>query len=120
MAQRRTTRSCLPGFLKTAAVVSAMLSGPLAAEEKKPAVMPSIQLGPHRISRWPAGTRSRPPHSTTNLSRCMLEYFTVENTAAFCAAAPDLGLAADHTDKAVAALRLARERVPDEGHLPAR
>jgi len=119
MAQRRDDTE-LPGrrdFLKTsAAVVSGLaLSGPLAAEEKKPAAMPSIQLGPHRISRlvagWnPVGGHS---HSTTNLSRCMLEYFTVENTAAFLLRCERQGISAwqyDHTDKAVAALRLAREK----------
>lgn len=110
----------LPGrrdFLKaSAAVVSGVaLGGPLAAQEKKAAAMPSIQLGSLRISRlvagWnPVGGHS---HSTTNLSRCMLEYFTVENTAEFLLRCEREGITAwqyDHTDKSVAALRLAREK----------
>ncbi len=98
-----------------AAVTGLTLSGTLRAEEKPAASLPSIPLGPHRISRLVAGWNPIGGHShaTLNLSRCMLEYFTVENTAEFLLRCEREGITAwqyDHTDKSVAALRLAREK----------
>ncbi len=77
--------------------------------------MPTIQLGPHRISRLVAGWNPVGGHShtTPDMARCMLEYFTVENTAKFLLQCESEGITAwqyDHTDKAVEALRIARDK----------
>jgi hypothetical protein len=79
------------------------------------APLPTIALGEHRISRLVAGWNPIGGHSHTTLdmARCMREWFTVERTAEFLLGCERHGISAwqcDHTDKAVAALRLAREQ----------
>jgi len=77
--------------------------------------LPTIQLGPHRITRLisggnPIGGFS---HASPNASRHMLEYFTVERTAQYLLDLEKAGINAwqfDHMEKPVQALRLARER----------
>jgi hypothetical protein len=77
--------------------------------------LPTLALGKHRISRLVAGWNPVGGHSHTTLdmARCMREWFTVERTADFLLGCARHGISAwqcDHTDKAVAALRLAREQ----------
>jgi hypothetical protein len=79
------------------------------------APLPTIALGRHRISRLIAGWNPIGGHSHTTLdmARAMREWFTVERTAEFLRGCERHGITAwqcDHTDKAVAALRLAREQ----------
>jgi hypothetical protein len=90
---------------------------PAAAEdapgEKQP-LLPTIALGPHRITRLVAGYNPIGgfSHSTLHMSIHMREYFTAEQTARFLGDCERQGLNAwqyDHTDKTVAAIRLARE-----------
>ena len=74
--------------LSSAAGGAAVLSGSATAEERvqsKAALLPSMQLGKHRISRLvagynPIGGYSYMGHHT---DRHMREYFTVENTVEF-------------------------------------
>jgi len=86
------------------------------AEQKpvpKPA-MPTIALGKHRISRLVAGWNPIGGHSHTTLdmSKCMREYFTVENTVAFLQSCEKHGITAwqyDHTEKSVQVIERLRE-----------
>ena len=77
--------------------------------------LPAIKLGKHQISRLVAGWNPIGGHShtTLNLARHMREYFTVDQTAKFLLDCQREGITAwqyDHTDKAVDALRTAREQ----------
>jgi hypothetical protein len=91
-------------------------NGP-AAEKAEPAAlpaMPTIALGPHRISRLVAGWNpvGGHAHSTFDMHRSMLEYFTLENTVQFLANCERNGITAwqfDHCEKSVAAIRRRRE-----------
>jgi hypothetical protein len=77
--------------------------------------LPTIALGPHPISRLVAGWNPIGGHSHTTLdmARALREWFTTERTTEFLLRCERQGIRAwqcDHTDKAVAALRLAREQ----------
>jgi hypothetical protein len=85
-----------------------------AAEAQQPQ-LPTIALGPHRVTRLIAGYNpiGGYSHTTLNEARHMQEYFTVEQTAKFLLHCEKQGLNTwqyDHTDKTVAALRIAREK----------
>ena len=80
-----------------------------------PPPLPSIALGPHKISRMVAGWNpvGGHGHSTLNLSRAMLEYFTPDNTVKFLASCEQHGITAwqfDHCEKSVDAIRKRREQ----------
>jgi hypothetical protein len=113
--------TCRPGrreFLLHVSAAAAAAAGlrPAAAADGPPTAavpLPTIALGPHRISRLVAGWNPIGGHSHTTLdmARAMREWFTVERTAAFLLACERQGLSAwqcDHTDKAVEALHQAR------------
>ena len=109
-------------FLKrvsaAAAATGLIAGGASGAEKPKPpaqAPLPAIQLGQHRISRLVAGWNPIGGHShtTLNMARHMREYFTEERTAEFLLKCQSEGITAwqyDYTDKAVAALRIARSK----------
>lgn len=106
------------GFLRTisSAAAATMAFGQVgSAAEKATAAMPTIQLGKHTISRIVAGYNPTigSSHSTIDLRRAMLEYFTLENTVAFLASCEQNGITAwqfDHAEKSVAAIRQRREQ----------
>lgn len=84
--------------------------------ESQPAktVLPTIQLGKHRVTRLIAGYNPIGGHShtTLNMARHMREYFTVERTAEFLEHCERQGINTwqyDHTDKVKQAIRIARE-----------
>ncbi len=86
---------------------------PTAASEAAPA-LPTIQLGPHKVTRLIAGGNPIGGfgHSVTNMSRHMLEYFTLERTVEFLEKCARNGINTwqfDHMEKPIAALRTARE-----------
>jgi hypothetical protein len=98
-----------------AAAAAGLVPGAVSAPGAVPAPLPTIALGTYRISRLVAGWNPIGGHSHTTLdmARAMREWFTVERTAAFLLACERHGISAwqcDHTDKAVAALRRAREQ----------
>jgi hypothetical protein len=108
-------------FLWRAAAAATMAfgrSGSAAEQKPDPASlppMPSIALGPHRISRLVAGWNpvGGHAHSTFDMHRSMLEYFTLENTVEFLARCERNGITAwqfDYCDKSVDAIRKRREQ----------
>jgi len=116
---RATGRREFLGRVSAAAAAAGLFAGGAsgAAQPKPPAEgpLPAIQLGPHRISRLVAGWNPIGGHShtTLNMSRHMREYFTEERTAEFLLKCQSEGITAwqyDYTDKAVAALRIARSK----------
>ena len=86
-----------------------------AAPAAKAVPLPAIRLGKHRVTRLiaggnPIGGYSQP---TLNLSRHMLEYFTVERTIAFVEKCQREGIdtwQSGHSEKTVRALRAVREK----------
>lgn len=99
----------------SAAAVSGIALGRTVRAEQTPATLPSIQLGKHRISRLVAGWNPIGGHShtTRDMARAMLEYFTVERVVEFLESCERNGITAwqyDHTDKGVEALKKFRER----------
>ncbi|MFO0928333.1 MAG: hypothetical protein U0736_15055 [Gemmataceae bacterium] len=114
-ACRPDRRNFLAGASATAAAAAIAGGAAATAARSDPAAMPTIQLGKHRISRLVAGWNPIGGHSHTTLdmSKAMREWFTVERTADFLLACERHGITAwqfDHTDKGVAALRMAREK----------
>jgi len=84
----------------------------------KKALLPTIQLGEHRITRLVAGWNPIGGHShtTLNMARVMREYFTVEQTVAFLRKCESERINAwqfDHTEKGIEAIRLLREQGTD-------
>jgi hypothetical protein len=104
------------GHLSVVAAAAALgMRGGAAAPLADVPPLPTIALGKHRISRLVAGWNpiGGHSHSTLDMARAMREWFTVERTAAFLLGCQNQGITAwqcDHTDKAVAALHLAREQ----------
>jgi hypothetical protein len=110
------------GFLKgiCAATAAASLASTGRAEDgavatPAPGGLPTIALGPHRITRLVSG--GNPvcgfSHSTQNSSRHMLEYFTIERTVEYLLEIERAGINTwqfDHMEKPVQALRMAREK----------
>jgi hypothetical protein len=101
--------------VSAAAAVSGIALGQTARAEQTPATLPGIQLGKHRISRLVAGWNPIGGHShtTRDMARAMLEYFTVERVVEFLENCERNGITAwqyDHTDKGVEALKKVRER----------
>jgi hypothetical protein len=77
--------------------------------------LPTIQLGKHRLTRLIAGGNPIGgwSHATNNLTRHMLEYFTLERTIEFLEKCEKEGINTwqfDHDKKVVSALRTVRER----------
>jgi hypothetical protein len=77
--------------------------------------LPLVQIGPHRITRLIAGGNPIGgwSHATLNLTRHMLEHFTLERTIEFLEKCEREGINTwqyDHEAKAVSALRSIREK----------
>jgi hypothetical protein len=92
---------------------------PLSAQEGQAApaqpLLPTVALGPHRITRLVAGYNPIGgfSHTTARESRHMREWFTVERTAEFLLHCENQGINTwqyDHTDKTVGALKIIREK----------
>jgi hypothetical protein len=112
-AERREFLGHLSVALAAAVWQGSSLAGDSPARSTLP--MPTIVLGKHRLSRLVAGWNPIGGHSHTTLdmANAMREWFTVERTAEFLLACEQRGITAwqyDHTDKACAALRLARDK----------
>lgn len=110
--QRPPGRREFLGQVSAAAVVAAGAASAGAAAETP---LPTIALGKHRISRLVAGWNPIGGHSHTTLdmAKAMREWFTAERTAEFLLNCERQGITAwqfDHTDKATAALRVARDK----------
>lgn len=78
-------------------------------------VLPSVQIGSHRVTRLIAGGNPIGgwSHATLNLTRHMLEHFTLERTIEFLEKCEREGINTwqyDHEAKAVSALRSIREK----------
>jgi hypothetical protein len=100
-----------------ALAVAGSAAGRAEAAEAQPGQkpLPTIQLGRHRVTRLIAGYNPIGGHShtTLNMTRHMLEYFTAEQTAEFLLHCEREGINTwqyDHTDKVLEALRIAREK----------
>ncbi len=101
-----------------AAAGAAFCSIGQGAESASPKPLPTIQLGPHSISRlicgWnPIGGHS---HATNDLSNAMRDWFTVEHTVDLLENCLRRGITAwqyDHTPEAVATLRRLREKTDE-------
>ena len=94
-------------------VISAipLLAGPTAAA----GVLPAVPVGPFRVTRLIAGGNPIGgwSHATNNLTRHMLEHFTLERTIEFLEKCEREGINTwqyDHETKAVSALRAVREK----------
>jgi len=114
---RRTFLHSAAGGAATLAVAAAPRLA--AAEGAAPApakdLLPTVQLGDHRVTRLLAGYNpiGGYSHSSDHLSRYMRDWFTPERTAEFLGQCERAGINAwqyDHTDKTVEAIRLAREQ----------
>jgi len=114
-----TRRGFLAESCGAAALIAARLSAATAHAEttisSPQPLLPTVQLGPHRITRLIAGYNpiGGYSHSTAKMSRIMREYFTAERTAEFLRHCEACGLNTwqyDHTDKTLAAIRRAREQ----------
>ncbi|MBM3472597.1 MAG: hypothetical protein FJX75_04895 [Armatimonadetes bacterium] len=98
-----------------AALAAARLGGQAAeAQEAAKPLLPTVALGPHKITRLIAGYNPIGgfSHSTLQMSNHMREYFTAEQTAKFLQHCERQGINTwqyDHTDKTVEAIRIARE-----------
>ncbi len=103
-------QACGSVAVLTAAQMAAArpVSAPLEA-------LPAIQLGPHKVARLIAGGNPIGGfgHSVPNMSRHMLEYFTLERIVEFLEKCVNEGINTwqfDHMEKPAAALRKVRER----------
>ncbi|NQU26329.1 MAG: hypothetical protein HQ567_34015 [Candidatus Nealsonbacteria bacterium] len=102
----------------SATAASGLALGAVARADDPPAEnakLPTIKLGKYDVTRLVAGWNPIGGHShtTLNMARVMREYFTVEQTAQFLLDCEQHGINTwqyDHTEKGVAALRLAREK----------
>ena len=111
-------REFLLGVSAAAAAAGMGLSGVAHSGEKKPAAggpMPTIQLGPHRISRLVCGWNpiAGHSHSTLDMAKAMREWFTVEHTVELLESCLRNGINAwqyDYTDTAVKTLQKLREK----------
>ena len=95
-----------------AVVAASQLSAPVEANTS---VLPTVRLGPHDVTRLIAGGNPIGGwgHSVPNMSRHMLEFFTLERTIEFLEKCSREGINTwqfDHDDKTKAALRTVRER----------
>ncbi|MDH7568273.1 MAG: hypothetical protein QHJ73_01635 [Armatimonadota bacterium] len=105
-------------LVRSAAAVSTLATARAvrAAEAPTPTgPLPSIPLGPHRISRLVAGWNPIGGHSHTTLdmAEAMREYFTTERLVEFLERCFRSGITTwqfDYTEKSVAAIRQLRER----------
>lgn len=97
-----------------AGVVLAKASGGRGAAEAKPAGLPTMKLGKHRISRLVAGYNPIGGYSYLghHMDRHMREYYTVERTVEFLQRCERAGITAQQfsvSDKMTDALRRLRE-----------
>jgi hypothetical protein len=101
--------------LATTGIAERSAAAQEAAPEAAQTPLPTIQLGEHRVTRLIAGYNPIGGHShtTRNMARHMLEYFTAERTAEFLLHCESQGINTwqyDHTEKVLEALRIAREK----------
>jgi len=105
------------GRVAAAAAIGAAGSAALgqnAPEEQQP-LLPTIDLGPHKVTRLVAGYNPIGgfSHTTLDMARHMRDYFTAERTAEFLLHCERMGINTwqyDRTEKTVEAIRLAQER----------
>jgi hypothetical protein len=107
-------KSCGTMTALTAGVLASRVSAEGVTAEAQP-ILPTVPLGPHRITRLIAGYNPIGgfSHLTEKMSRIMREHFTAERTADFLLHCERAGLNTwqyDHTEKTVEAIRLAREK----------
>ncbi len=98
-----------------AAMTAARLCADASGQTGSGSGLPAIQLGPHKVTRIIAGGNPIGGfgHSVPNMSRHMLEYFTLERTIEFLERCVHEGINTwqfDHMEKPIAALRKVRER----------
>ncbi|HJN17927.1 MAG TPA: twin-arginine translocation signal domain-containing protein, partial [Armatimonadota bacterium] len=109
------------GFLALSGGAAALLAagglGEGEAQEAAPEqpLLPTIDLGEHKVTRMIAGYNPIGGHShtTLNMARHMREYFTAEQTAEFLLHCGRQGINTwqyDHTEKVLNAIRIAREK----------
>jgi hypothetical protein len=116
ISPRKGRRDFLMQACTGAAVFTAARLGASPDLQAQPqAGLPTIRLGPHNVTRLIAGGNPIGGfgHSVPNMSRHMLEYFTLERTTDFldkCARAGINTWQFDHMEKPIAALRAVRER----------
>jgi hypothetical protein len=108
-------RAC--GAAAVAAASRIATSGASAQDSRAeaPQALPTVRLGPHKVTRLVAGGNPIGGfgHSVANMSRHMLEYFTLERTIEFLEQCEREGINTwqfDHMEKPIAALRTVRGR----------
>ncbi|NWG12992.1 MAG: hypothetical protein HXY20_05595 [Acidobacteria bacterium] len=102
-------------FLVRACAGAAALGAKPAETAYSPQTLPTIRLGSREITRLISGGNPIGgwAHSTQNMSRHMLEYFTMERTVDYLEQITRAGIntwQCDHIPKVIGALRTARER----------
>ncbi len=102
-------------LMRACAGAAAAAAGPVARAGEPPQALPLIRLGSHEITRLISGGNPIGgwAHSTQNMSRHMLEYFTPERTVEYIEKVAAAGIntwQCDHIPKVIEALRTARER----------
>jgi len=107
-------QACSGAAVLTVAQLAGNASAPAAVQAGSPAGLPTIQLGAHKVTRLIAGGNPIGGfgHSVPNMSRHMLEYFTLERTIEFLEKCVREGINTwqfDHMEKPIAALRAVRE-----------
>jgi len=98
-----------------AAAIAVSAAGGTSAEPQVGPALPTVPLGKFRVTRLIAGGNPIGgfSHTSLNLSRHMLEYFTIERIAEFLTSCEREGINTwqfDHMEKPIAALRMIRER----------
>ncbi len=112
--QRTVRRDFLKQACSGAALVAAA-KFPESAQAAAASALPTIKLGPHTLTRLIAGGNPIGGwgHSVPNMSRHMLDYFTVERTIEFLEKCAREGINTwqfDHDEKPNVALRAVRQR----------
>jgi len=112
--RRRFLTQSLGQLAAVAALRASVASAQDAPTEPQP-LLPTIDLGPHKVTRLVAGYNPIGgfSHTTLDMSIHMREFFTAERTAQFLLDCERAGINTwqyDRTDKTVEALRIARER----------
>jgi hypothetical protein len=112
--RRRFVTQSLAHVATVAALGATMASAQDPPAEQQP-LLPTIDLGPHKVTRLVAGYNpiGGYSHTTLDMSIHMREFFTAERTAQFLLDCERAGINTwqyDRTDKTVEALRIARER----------
>ncbi len=102
-------------LMQACAGAAAAAAGPVARAGDPSQKLPVIRLGSHEITRLISGGNpiGGSAHSTQNMARHMLEYFTPERTVEYVEKIARAGIntwQCDHIPKVIRALRTVRER----------